>query len=80
MPFAGVTSKGGVYCMATPAPGTYELRFSDLRLGCWETSSGPTPAPDPEHLGSLIFYYPKGYSGDSIGMCVEDIVAIVPTD
>jgi hypothetical protein len=74
-PFVGVESQGEIYCMPIADYGGFELRFAELRARCWESTPGP--APDPEHIRSLVFYYPAGFAGESIGMCFENIVAIV---
>jgi hypothetical protein len=76
IPFVGVQSQNEIYCMPSSGYGDYELSFTDLRLRCWETSSGPSP--DPEHIRALLFYYPAAWPGDPIGMCVSDLFAIAP--
>jgi hypothetical protein len=77
-PFVGVESQGEIYCMPLAGAGEQALRFRDLRMRCWETSSGP--APDPEHIRALVFYDPAGYPGDQVGVCVRDLAAIVESE
>lgn len=75
IPYVGVESQGEIYCMPTLGIGEHEIELAKLRARCWEGYTGP--APDPEHIRSLLFYYPGGWQGEPIGMCFDDLFAIV---